>query len=233
MFTAVIRVTGAGRLEDFRERLRWLMVQDADAEDYTEHHAAGLLEYRFTPRKGIPFPAFAEASRDFPELRVEAQWQRGGERGHATIENGALVEQADEAAAGFELHVEAGEEGRLLLGMACTKAADAWLGYAATSDRHTFFRYGGGALELLDAQAADAALEELALAFAAQWLWFDEEDAPLERSRYAGYGYPVRGANLRSEKLAQLRRSGARHSTLGPEALQARAALIEQWLKPA
>ena len=45
MFTAVVRITGAGRLEDFRERLRWLMVRDAEAEDYTEHHAEGRLEY--------------------------------------------------------------------------------------------------------------------------------------------------------------------------------------------
>jgi hypothetical protein len=233
VFTAVVRVSGAGRLADFRERLRWLMVRDADAEDYTEHHAEGVLEYRFTPRKGIPFPAFAEASREFPELRVEAQWQHGGERGHATIENGALVEQAGDDTADFDLHVEAGEDGRLLLGIACRKAADAWIGYAATCDRHTFFRYRAGALELLDAENADAALEELALAFAEQWLWYDEEEAPLERSRYAGYGYPVRGANLRAEKLAQLRRSAQRHSTLGAEALAARAALLSQWLKPA
>jgi hypothetical protein len=44
VFTAVVRVTGAGRLEDFRERLRWLMVRDADGEDYTEHRVAGTLE---------------------------------------------------------------------------------------------------------------------------------------------------------------------------------------------
>ena len=62
MFTAVVRVTGAGRLADFRERLRWLMVRDEDAEEYSEHHAEGVLEYRFTPRKGIPFPAFTAAS---------------------------------------------------------------------------------------------------------------------------------------------------------------------------
>ena len=62
MFTAVVRVTGAGRLADFRERLRSLLVRDPDAEDYTEHHEKAVLEYRFTPAKGIPFPAFAQAS---------------------------------------------------------------------------------------------------------------------------------------------------------------------------
>ena len=54
MFTAVVRVTGAGRLADFRERLRWLMVRDEEAEEYSEHHVEGVLEYRFTPQKGIP-----------------------------------------------------------------------------------------------------------------------------------------------------------------------------------
>ena len=97
MFTAVVRITGAGRLEDFRERLRWLMVRDADAEDYTEHHQAGVLEYRFEPKLGIPFPAFVQASGDFPELRVEARWEKseadGSVYGRAVIEAGKLVER--------------------------------------------------------------------------------------------------------------------------------------------
>lgn len=93
MFTAVVRITGAGRLEEFRERLRWLMVRDPDAEDYSEHHAEGVLEYRFEPRQGIPFPAFTQTSADFPELRVEAQWEHDGVRGRVVIENGRLVER--------------------------------------------------------------------------------------------------------------------------------------------
>ena len=98
MFTAVVRVTGAGRLADFRERLRWLMVRDIDAEDFSEHHAEGVLEYRFEPKLGIPFPAFVQASADFPELRVEARWEKNGERdevvrGRAVIEAGKLVER--------------------------------------------------------------------------------------------------------------------------------------------
>ena len=88
-----MRVSGAGRLVDFRERLRWLMVRDIDAEDYTEHHAEGVLEYRFEPKQGIPFPAFVEASADFPELRVEAKWERDDSRGRAVIEAGKLVER--------------------------------------------------------------------------------------------------------------------------------------------
>lgn len=93
MFTALVRVTGVGRLADFRERLRWLMVRDIDAEGYSEHHAEGVLEYRFEPKQGIPFPAFVQASADFPELRIEAEWDHDGARGRAVIEEGRLVER--------------------------------------------------------------------------------------------------------------------------------------------
>jgi hypothetical protein len=92
-FRAIVRVTGAGRLDDFREHVRWLMVRDIDAEDYTEHHAEGKLEYRFEPKRGIPFPVFVSASSQFPELRVEAEWEHDGKRGRAVIENGRVVEK--------------------------------------------------------------------------------------------------------------------------------------------
>ena len=93
MFTAVVRITGAGCLADFRERLRWLMVRDAEAEDYTEHHADDRLEYRFQPKKGIPFPVLTEISGNFPELRVEAEWDKDGAKGGVAIESGRPVEK--------------------------------------------------------------------------------------------------------------------------------------------
>ena len=93
-FTAVVRVVGdAGRFEDFRERVRWLMVRDIDAEPYTEHHRPGELEYRFELARGVPFPAFVEATRAFEELRVEVEWDRDGVRGGAAIEAGRLVDK--------------------------------------------------------------------------------------------------------------------------------------------
>lgn len=93
-FRAVVRVTGTGRIEEFREHVRWLMVRDIDAEAFTEHHSEGMLEYRFEPKLGIPFPTFVAASAEFPELQVEAQWEHGGKRGRAVIENGRLVEKS-------------------------------------------------------------------------------------------------------------------------------------------
>ncbi|MGH8686251.1 MAG: hypothetical protein ACREVQ_00905 [Burkholderiales bacterium] len=93
-YTAVVRVKGdAGRFEDFRERVRWLMVRDIDAEPYTEHHRPGELEYRFEIARGIPFPAFVEATRAFEELRVEVQWDKDGTQGGAAIEAGRLVDK--------------------------------------------------------------------------------------------------------------------------------------------
>ena len=221
-----MRVSGAGRLADFRERLRWLMVRDPDAEDYTEHHTEGALEYRFAPKKGIPFPSFTEASRDFPELRVEAQWEHDGERGRALIENGTLVEHSSAEARAPGIEVEVGEDAKLILALVCGQGA----GYAATAERHTYFRYREGKLELT--RDPDAELEELAFDFVEEWLWYDEEEAALERARYANYGYPVRGANLRAEKLALLRGRGGRVSTLDAAAREARDALVSQWLSP-
>jgi len=230
VFTAVVRVSGAGRLADFRERLRWLMVRDADAEHYTEHHGEGVLEYRFQPKKGVPFPAFAEASGDFPELRVEARWERDGVRGSAVIENGqvAMGERGAPDTPGVE--VTAGDDGKLEIAMIFKKEHQVFVGYAVTADRHTCFRYQGGELTLLDADSPGAELEEIAFRLVDEWIWFDEEDAALERARYANYGYEVRGANVKSDKLSVLREGGLRFGMLDAACASAREALLAQWL---
>jgi hypothetical protein len=233
VFTAVVRITGAGRLADFRERLRWLMVRDIDAEPYSEHHAEGVLEYRFQPKTGIPFPAFAAASGDFPELRVEAEWEHDGVRGRAVLENGRVVQETTAQPGSAAVDISVAEDGRLVLAMVCQKSGDALIGYAASSDRHTYFRYREGALELVKPDTPDASLEDLAFGFVEEWLWYDEEEAPVERARYADYGYPVRGANLKSEKLALLRPSGLKFASLDAAGREVREALAAQWLNPA
>jgi len=233
VFTAVVRITGAGRLADFRERLRWLLVRDPDAEDYTEHHAAGTLEYRFTPKKGIPFPVLTEVSSDFPELRVEAEWDHDGVAGRAIIENGHLVDAQRADAGEPGVAVTLGAEGHLDLALICKPEGHGWTGYAASAYRHTFFRYRDGTLTLVEPADADEALEEVAFRLVDEWLWYDEEDAPSERAHYSHYGYPVRGANLKSTKLALLRRRSEPYSTLDSHAAAVREALIAQWLKQA
>jgi hypothetical protein len=208
------------------------MVRDPEAEDYTEHHADGLLEYRFEPRRGIPFPAFAECSAEYPELRVEADWEHDGKRGHAVIENGRVAMDAEGGAELAGAEIRMGKEGDLEFAFVAEETAAGWIGYAVTSDRQTFFRYTDGRLALVGAGDADAALEEAAFRLVDEWIWFDEEEADYERARYEGYGMPVRGANLRSEKIALLRRQeGARWSTLDEKAARVRAALEAAWLK--
>jgi hypothetical protein len=229
----VVRITGAGRLADFRERLRWLMVRDVDAEDYSEHHADGVLEYRFEPRNGIPFPAFAAASGDFPELRVEAEWEHDGVLGRAVLENGRVVQETAARPGSAAVDISVAEDGRLVLAMVCRKSDDALIGYAASSERHTYFRCREGVLELVKPDTPDASLEDLAFGFVGEWLWYDQEEAPVERARYADYGYPVRGANLKSEKLALLRPSGLKFSSLDAAGREVREALAAQWLNPA
>ena len=233
MFSAVVRVTGAGRLEDFRERLRWLLVRDPDAEDYTEHHADGRLEYRFALRRGIPFPALTEASQNFPELRVEAEWDHDGVPGRAVIENGRVEPEIGAPRGGLGIEVRVGEQAQLEVALVVERDGNGWKGYAASADRHGYFSYRDGELELLDADDADAALEDVAFRLVDEWLWYDEEDAPTERAHYARYGYPVRGANIKSEKLALLRRADGTHSTLEPAAVAVRDALMARWHKRA
>jgi len=93
-YSATVRVTGSvGRFEDFRERVRWLLVRDPDCDPFTEHHAEGALEYRFQVEHGLPFPSFVEASAEFPEMRIEVQWHREADAGGAAIESGRMVEK--------------------------------------------------------------------------------------------------------------------------------------------
>jgi hypothetical protein len=258
-FTAVVRVEGPGRLGDFRERLRWLMVRDIDTEDYVERHREDRLEYRFVPQKGIPFPAFAAASAEFPELRVQAEWRDAlrGVRGCALIENGRLIEQEsapleDESLA---CALDTSADGELELALACARHGAHWLGYGASAVRHAYFALDDAAdeLRLADdagarwtacmrsgrAQAMDepiddallAELENIAFRFADEWLWFDGE--PPEQTALERARYAARGWPVRGANLKaeqRARLSGAgRIERLPPGAAQLPALLRALW----
>lgn len=248
-FVATLRVSGIGaRLADFRERVRYLMVREIDAERYSEHHAADRLEYRFEIEHGIPFPAFAAASAEFPEVRVEAEWvnARAGESGRAVIENGRLSEQSRQPleAGRLELDVEMDRAGELVLAIACRRRhgdrGEEWIGYCASAESHAWFTWNG-ALEITPADAPIddallAELEEIAFEFAGQWLWYDEApetETVLERRRAAEAGRPVRGANLQAARIAQLRDAipGERYSSLSAPAAPLREAIRTSWLE--
>jgi len=97
--TASVRVTGGSgaQREAFRERVRWLLVRDADAPRYEEQHEPEALVYRFEVEAGIPFPALVEASREFGELLVAAEWPRHGRAraGRVVFSAGLVVEKVD------------------------------------------------------------------------------------------------------------------------------------------
>jgi hypothetical protein len=256
-YTALIRVTGRPEhLEGFRERVRWLLVRDIDAERYSEHHGPDRLEYRFEIARGIPFPAFATASLEFPEVHVEAEWRDAprAASGRAVIEGGRLLESdrgalADRQTLGVDVTIS--PRGELLLALACRAGGATHYGYAASAGRHAYFRFEQGGLRLAEGagerwsedgapigQDELEALEDLAFEFASDWLWYDEapaEETALERKRYAEYGYAPRGANVKSEQLLRLREAGQledgslRFSTLDAQGLRARDALLALW----
>jgi len=99
--------------------------------------------------------------------------------------------------------------------MVCRKSDDALIGYAASSERHTYFRCREGVLELVKADTPDASLEDLAFGFVGEWLWYDEEEAPVERARYADYGYryAARISNRRSWRCCGRAGSSSPRST--------------------
>jgi len=82
-------------------------------------------------------------------------------------------------------------------------------------------------------------LDRLARDFSRDWIWFDEspaDETAVERQRFAAYGYPVRPANLRSEKLRKvLHPEGGilAFDSFGEEASWVPALLRRCWLRAA
>jgi hypothetical protein len=81
-------------------------------------------------------------------------------------------------------------------------------------------------------------LDRLAQEFSREWVWFEEsppEETAVERRRFAEYGYPVRAANLRSEKLSKVLRpqDGALgFGSFGEDARWIPELLRRCWLRP-
>jgi hypothetical protein len=82
-------------------------------------------------------------------------------------------------------------------------------------------------------------LDRIAREFSREWIWFEEsppEETAVERQRFDAYGYPVRAANLRSEKLRKVLQpeGGAlAFDSFGEEASWLPALLLRCWLRAA
>ena len=146
---ATITVTGEKAARAACEaRLRRLLARQFLKGEVTEHHGPDALCYDLKVEGGIPFPAFAQASQEFPGLEFAAEWVNvaAGEKGRAMLVNGRVSGQESERVAtrtgeAHPVHVEIAPAGTLTLALTLFRASqDEWRGYALTATRDALVR---------------------------------------------------------------------------------------------
>jgi hypothetical protein len=180
---ATITISGDAAMRIACEaRLRRLLSSQFIKNEVTEHHGDEALCYDLKVEGGIPFPVFAQASLEFPELKFDAQWVNiaQGEKGGATIVNGRVAGQETARIAvhtGDEhpVHVEVAPDGRLRLALTLFRATgDEWRGYAVTATRDALVRIVRRASGEVELDATDGAPE-----WALSWRRASEAAAPM------------------------------------------------------
>lgn len=162
---ATLTITGAReQLPAADARIKALLVEEIFAGEFEEHHGDDALSYDFKVQGGIPFPAFAAASLEFPELKIAAEWVNvaAGRKGRALLTNGAIAEHAEEAIAAGSAetrnrYVLAAADGTLQLAFALLRRdRGEWAGYALNHERDAVFSVtrDGDAIELRAAEGA-------------------------------------------------------------------------------
>lgn len=178
---ATLTVTVAReQLPALDERIKTLLVGEIFEGEFEEHHGTDALAYDFKVRGGIPFPAFAAASQEFPQATITAEWinAAAGRKGRAVLSNGNITEHVEDAiglgsadAPGRYLLTE--PDGTLQLAFALTRHdAQTWAGYVLSHDRDALFqltRSGDCAVLLATEGAAEWVL---------QWSLRDVADSP-------------------------------------------------------
>ncbi len=143
------RVTGERtRLAAFDARLKLLFAEQQVGGEIEEQHADDALHYDLKVEGGIPFPPFALASREFPELEIAVEWVNSGAgtRGAARIAGGTLAEQnmqhlSAAASADHGLSIRLNADGYLALALAVLRTGrDEYRGYALTRTQDSLFR---------------------------------------------------------------------------------------------
>ena len=165
----VFKVSGEPmQLAAFDARLKLLFAEYAIGDEVEEQHAPTALHYDLKVTGGIPFPPFALASADFPELVIAAEWidLASGVRGTATITRGALtgqnVENVAAAGAGYTVAIRVDPNGYLALAMAVIRTGrDECRGYVLTGAADALFR--------IARDAATGGVELVATEGAAEW----------------------------------------------------------------
>lgn len=162
-------------------RIKALLVEEIFEGGFEEHHGDDALSYDFKVRGGVPFPAFALASQEFPQLAVVAEWVNvaAGRRGRARIAEGKIVEHVEDtigtgAAVTGSSYFAVAADSRLELAFAVTRRdRGLWAGYVLNHERDALFeiRRDGESIELRVTEGA------------AEWarLWrLSGPDAPAE-----------------------------------------------------
>ena len=200
---ATLTITGAReQLPAADARIKALLVEEIFVGEFEEHHGDDALSYDFKVHGGIPFPAFAAASMEFPELKIAAEWVNvaAGRKGRALLTNGAIAEHVEEplAVGSTETrnrYVLVAADGTLQLAFALLRRdRGEWAGYALNHERDAVFSIvrDGDVIEL---RATEGAAE-----WAYAWRLNGINDAP-QPAALAQPVDPVLYAEL--EKLAQ------------------------------
>ena len=139
-------------------RIKALLVEEIFEGGFEEHHGDDALSYDFKVRGGVPFPAFALASQEFPQLAVVAEWVNvaAGRRGRARIADGKIVEHVEDtittgSAETGNRYFSLAADSRLELGFAVTRRDHGlWTGYVLNHERDALFeiRRDGASIEL-------------------------------------------------------------------------------------
>ena len=201
----VFKVSGeSSQLAAFDARLKLLFAEHGITDLVDEQHAPGALHYDLKVAGGIPFPPFALASADFPELCVAVEWVDAGSgvRGTATIARGRLADQKIDnvaaAAAGYRVALRTQPDGSLALAIAVIRTGrDECRGYVLSGTQDALFR--------ITRDPGSAAIELATTEGAAEWsrAW---RIAPGGAPEYRAIepAQPLAGADFRElEKLAQ------------------------------
>jgi hypothetical protein len=177
-------------------RIKALLVEEIFEGGFEEHHGDNALSYDFKVRGGVPFPAFALASQEFPQLAVVAEWVNidAGRRGRARIADGKIVEHVEDTIATGSAETvnrcfAVAADSRLDLGFAVMRRDHGlWSGYVLNFERDALFeiRRDGGMIELRVTEGAAewARLWRLSSADAAAEPQVLEPTQPLDTLQY-------------------------------------------------
>jgi len=139
-------------------RIKALLVEEIFEGGFEEHHGDTALSYDFKVRGGVPFPAFALASQEFPGLEVVAEWVNvaAGRRGRARMVDGKIVDHVEDAIAinatdTANRYFDVAADGTLQLAIAVVRRdRNWWTGYVLNHERDALFQVvrNGDAIEL-------------------------------------------------------------------------------------